>query len=221
MAKTTSHNSLFPRLQKTTDNLISRFDTISSERKNLLKQLTSFVQQRVQTGQTVYLNFICTHNSRRSHLSQLWAQAAAHYYGIKSVQSYSGGTEATAFNPRAVKAMSEAGFDITKIKEGDNPMYEVRFAEGINPVTAFSKVYNDPFNHNKDFAAVMTCSHADENCPLVFGATARIALTYDDPKEFDGTPREAEKYQERVEEIGTEILYAFSQVNKAKHEPAL
>lgn len=221
MARTTSHNSLFPSLQQTTDNLISLFDTICLERKDLLKQLTSFVQQRVQAGQTVYLNFICTHNSRRSHLSQLWAQAASHYYGIKSVQSYSGGTEATAFNPRAVKAMSEAGFDIAKIKEGDNPMYEVRFADGINPVTSFSKVYNDPFNHNKDFAAVMTCSHADENCPLVFGATARIALTYDDPKEFDGTQQEAEKYKERVEEIGTEILYAFSQVNKAKNESAL
>lgn len=207
-------NSLLPQLQITTESLVKRFGSISAERRELLRQLTAFVEQRVQFGQTVYLNFICTHNSRRSHLSQLWAQAAAHYYGILNVQSYSGGTEATAFNPRAVKALSEAGFDIVKIKEGDNPVYEVFFAEGINPVTAFSKVYNDPFNHNKDFAAVMTCSHADENCPLVFGATARIALTYDDPKQFDGTLQEEEKYKERVEQIGTEILYAFSQVKK-------
>lgn len=214
MTRTTSLNPLLPTLQTTTDNLIKRFNTISSERKELLQQLTTFVENRVQAGQTVHLNFICTHNSRRSHLSQLWAQAAAHYYGIPNVQSYSGGTESTAFNPRAVNAMSEAGFDIVKIKESDNPLYEVRFAEGINPVTAFSKTYNDPFNHNKDFAAVMTCSHADENCPLIFGASARIALTYDDPKEFDGTPREAEKYKERVEQIGTEILYAFSQIKK-------
>lgn len=207
-------NSLLPQLQITTESLVKRFGSISAERRELLRQLTAFVEQRVQFGQTVYLNFICTHNSRRSHLSQLWAQAAAHYYGILNVQSYSGGTEATAFNPRAVKALSEAGFDIVKIKEGDNPVYEVFFAEEINPVTAFSKVYNDPFNHNKDFAAVMTCSHADENCPLVFGATARIALTYDDPKQFDGTLQEEEKYKERVEQIGTEILYAFSQVKK-------
>lgn len=207
-------NPLFTKLQITAENLAKQFGSIPPERRELLRQLTTFVEQRVQSGQTVYLNFICTHNSRRSHISQLWAQAAAHYYGIKNVQSYSGGTEATAFNPRAVKAMSEAGFDIVAIKEGENPVYEVRFAEGINPVTAFSKIYNDPFNHNKDFAAVMTCSHADENCPLVFGATARIALTYDDPKEFDGTPEEAQKYKERVEQIGTEILYAFSQVKK-------
>lgn len=208
-------SNLLPTLQTTTNRLIKNFDAISNERKELLKQLTMFVEKRVQTGKTVHLNFICTHNSRRSHLSQLWAQAAAHYYNVPDVQSYSGGTEATAFNPRAVKAMQQAGFDISAIKDGENPVYKVRFADGAKSVTAFSKKFDDPFNHNKDFAAVMTCSHADENCPLVFGATGRIALTYDDPKEFDGTAQEAAKYQERVEQIGTEILYAFSQVKKS------
>lgn len=206
--------NLLPTLQRTSNQLIENFDTISSERKELLKQLTKFVEQRVQAGKTVHLNFICTHNSRRSHLSQLWAQAAAHYYNVPNVQSYSGGTEATAFNPRAVKAMQDAGFEISAIKDGENPVYKVRFADAAKPVTAFSKKYDDPFNHNKDFAAIMTCSHADENCPLVLGATGRIALTYDDPKEFDGTPQESAKYRERVEQIGTEILYAFSQVKK-------
>ncbi|MBX7091163.1 MAG: protein-tyrosine-phosphatase [Cyclobacteriaceae bacterium] len=203
-----------PSLQNTTNNLVKRFSVIPHERKQLLQQLSAFVQSRVQNRQVAHLNFICTHNSRRSHLSQLWAQAAAYYYGVPNVQAYSGGTEATAFNPRAVKAMMDAGFNIVKLKDGDNPVYEVSFAEEINPVRAFSKKYDDPFNHNKDFAAIMTCSHADENCPLVAGAAARIALTYDDPKEFDGTPLEQEKYKERVEQIGTEILYAFSLISK-------
>lgn len=207
-------STLLPTLQTTSNRLIKNFNAISNDRKELLKQLTTFVEKRVQAGKTVHLNFICTHNSRRSHLSQLWAQAAAHYYNVPNVQSYSGGTEATAFNTRAVKAMQEAGFDISVIKDGENPVYKVRFADDAKPVTAFSKKYDDPFNHNKDFAAVMTCSHADENCPLVLGATGRIALTYDDPKEFDGTPQEAAKYRERVEQIGTEILYAFSLVMK-------
>ncbi|MEQ1588614.1 MAG: protein-tyrosine-phosphatase, partial [Cyclobacteriaceae bacterium] len=131
---------------------------------------------------------------------------------INNVSCFSGGTEATAFNPRAVKAMQDAGFNITKTKEGVNPIYEVRFADGVEPMIAFSKTYDDPFNCNKDFAAIMTCSHADENCPLVIGASGRIALTYDDPKEFDGTPLEAAKYAERVHQIGSEIFYAFSQV---------
>lgn len=199
-------------LQTTIDQLTAEFQQIPPERKKTLHELTKFVQEKIESDKPAYLNFICTHNSRRSHLSQLWAQAAAFYYGVKNVSCYSGGTEATAFNPRAVKAMQEAGFQISKTTDGDNPVYEVRFAAEAAPIIAFSKKYDDPFNHNTDFAAIMTCSHADENCPLVLGASGRIALTYDDPKEFDGTPSEAAKYSERVRQIGREILYAFSQV---------
>jgi arsenate reductase (thioredoxin) len=200
--------ALLSSLKPTVEKLISEFDLIPNERKELLHQLVQFVEKKVKAGQNVYLNFICTHNSRRSHLSQIWAQAAAHYFNVPNVFCFSGGTEATAFNPRAVKAMQEAGFSIIMTKGGENPLYEVRFAEGVEPIIAFSKKYDDSFNHNKDFAAIMTCSHADENCPLVLGA-----LTYNDPKEFDGTPLEAAKYSERVDEIGREILFAFSKVN--------
>lgn len=205
-------NTILSSLSPTVEKLAKEFDQIPLERKEILKQLVSFVEIKAKAGQKVYLNFICTHNSRRSHLSQIWAQTAAHYYNIPNVICFSGGTEATAFNPRAVKAMQDAGFNIVKFKEGDNPIYKVSFASDVEPVVAFSKKYDDPFNHNKDFAAVMTCSHADENCPLVLGASARIALTYDDPKNFDGTPQEEAKYAERVNEIGREILFTFSQV---------
>ncbi len=203
---------LFSSLISKVDQFKKEFDQISDERKKILNEFTQFVQSKIAANQTVYLNFICTHNSRRSHLSQLWAQAAAYYYGIGNVKCFSGGTEATAFNLRAVKAMQDAGFNIITTKEGDNPIYEVRYSNDAPPVIAFSKKYDDPFNHNQNFAAVMTCSHADENCPLVLGATKRIALTYNDPKEFDGTPQETEKYSERVHQIGREIFFAFSQV---------
>jgi len=205
---------LITDLQTTTAQLTQEFDKIPAERKKTLGELTRFIQERVNAGLPVYLNFICTHNSRRSHLSQLWAQAGAYYYGVPGVSCFSGGTEATAFNPRAVKAMQDAGFAIVKKKDGENPIYEVRYADDAHAVVAFSKRYDDPFNHNKDFAAIMTCSHADENCPLVFGASARIAITYDDPKDFDGTALETAKYAERVRQIGREILFAFSQVKK-------
>jgi arsenate reductase len=204
--------NLSPELTKTVHQLVGEFDFIPAARKKLLYQLTEFVRSKSESKHPVNLNFICTHNSRRSHLAQIWAQTAAHYYGVSSVFCFSGGTEATAFNPRAVKAMQEAGFAISTAKDGTNPVYEVRFSVEADPVIAFSKVYDDPFNPDKDFAAVMTCTHADQNCPLVLGASARIALTYDDPKDFDGTPQESAKYRGRVHEIGREILYAFSQV---------
>lgn len=208
MSTTTTLSSL----QATIKSLTNEFSQIPESRKPILKELTEFISQKSKAKQAVNLNFICTHNSRRSHISQIWAQAAAHYYGIRNVQCYSGGTEATAFNPRAVKAMQEVGFDIQVFKAGTNPIYKVKFSNDASPLTVFSKKYDDDFNPMNDFAAIMTCSHADENCPLVLGATTRIALTYNDPKDFDGTPQESAKYLERVREIGTEILYAFSQV---------
>jgi arsenate reductase (thioredoxin) len=200
-------------LENTINTLISQFDTIPDDRKVILKQLTDFIQGKQKSNHKIELIFICTHNSRRSHISQLWAQAAAAYYGVGNLVSYSGGTEATAFNPRAVKAMKDAGFKINATTAGDNPVYEVQFSDVANEVIAYSKKYDAANNPKKGFAAIMTCSHADENCPVVFGMEKRISLPYLDPKDFDGTPQEASKYSERVMEIGKEILFAFSQVN--------
>jgi arsenate reductase (thioredoxin) len=204
-------NHVLPTLQTKIETLIREFSGIPNERKTVINQLTQFIKAGLASGEKIKLNFICTHNSRRSHISQLWAQAAAHYFGIGNVETYSGGTEATAFNPRAVKAMQDLGFDITVKQDGKNPVYEGRFSKNAPPVVLFSKKYDDPFNPSENFAAIMTCSHADENCPWIPGASKRIALTYNDPKDFDGTPQEAEKYRERANEIGRDILYAFSQ----------
>jgi protein-tyrosine-phosphatase len=170
------------------------------------------VQKKVAANQPVQLTFICTHNSRRSHFSQLWAQVAAYYYKIPAVKTYSGGTEATAFNPRAVRAIEDAGFNVEKTGAEPNPVYLVHYAEDQSPVRAFSKVYDEGGNPTADFGAVMTCTHADENCPFIPGAV-RLSLPYEDPKAFDGAPEEGAKYAERCRQIACELLYAFSQVS--------
>jgi arsenate reductase (thioredoxin) len=203
---------VLPAVERTIDKLVREFSQIPDERLTIISQLKMFIQEQKDSGNKILLNFICTHNSRRSHISQIWAQTAAHYYGIGNVETFSGGTEATAFNPRAVKAMKQAGFDIVTAKDGQNPVYNVRFSTDAPALTVFSKKYDDDLNPKKGFAAVMTCSHADENCPFIPGASKRVALTYNDPKDFDGTAQEEAKYSERVHEIGREILYAFSQV---------
>jgi len=202
---------VLPAIEQTIDKLINEFDQITDERKAAIAHLKIFINENKDAGNKILLNFICTHNSRRSHIAQIWAQTAAHYYGINNVETFSGGTEATAFNPRAVIAMKKAGFDISTSKDGENSVYKVKFSNDAPALTVFSKRFDDDFNPKTGFAAVMTCSHADENCPFIPGAK-RIALTFDDPKEFDGTPLEAAKYSERVHDIGREILYAFSQV---------
>lgn len=205
--------TLYTSVAKSIEVYAKEFDQIPEDRRDALKQIALFVKSKVDAGESAELIFICTHNSRRSHMSQIWAQTAAAYYGISNVVAYSGGTEATAFNPRAVKAMEDVGFKIKKMSEGTNPVYEVRFADDGNVIKAFSKKYDGDGNPKNGFAAVMTCSQADKSCPFVRGATDRIAIPYDDPKEFDGTPEVNAKYAERVHQIGREILYAFSLVN--------
>jgi len=188
------------------------FSLISDDRKELLNQFAEYISNKLKADKEINLTFICTHNSRRSHISQIWAQTAAEYFNIPNIKCYSGGTEATAFNPRAVKAMQKAGFKIDKQDDSENPVYLVYYSDEKEPIKCFSKVYSDEFNPQKDFAAIMTCSDADENCPVVFGAEARFPIRYEDPKEFDGTELEEAKYDERVEQIGREMLYAFSKV---------
>lgn len=187
---------------------------IPAERKEQLDSIAVYVKNKLSAGKQANLIFICTHNSRRSHTAQLWAAAAACYYGVEGINSYSGGTEATAFNISAIKALTEAGFKIDLVTPGKNPVFDVKFGEKTPAITAFSKRYMDEPNPTSDFAAIMTCSHADESCPYVTGADGRIAIPYDDPKASDGTPQQAAVYKERCLQIATEILYVFAQLKK-------
>jgi arsenate reductase (thioredoxin) len=209
-------SKLYAPITKYLQTVEKEFDKIPEERKAQLKKVALFVKTKLSSEKKASLIFICTHNSRRSHMAQLWAYAAAEYYGIKGISNFSGGTENTAFNERAVKALIAGGFIITKKTEGINPMYEVKYAEATTPLTVFSKKYMDSPNPTSNFAAIMTCAHADKNCPIVAGASIKIAIPYEDPKEADGKPNEAAVYNERSKQIATEILYAFSIVKNGK-----
>ncbi len=192
---------------------VEEFDQIPEDRGKVLRRIAGYVREQLESGREARLVFICTHNSRRSHMSQLWAQTAVEYFGIPGANTYSGGTEATAFNPRAVAAMQRAGFAVEKSGRGGNPRYHVGNGPERPSMTAFSKVYFHQSNPQEDFCAIMACSQADESCPLVRGADYRIALPYDDPKAFDGTDLESAKYDERCRQISREMLYLFSQVD--------
>jgi protein-tyrosine phosphatase/arsenate reductase len=205
------HVSLTPELEDYIAGALGEVNRIPAERRIKLGELASFISERADAGKPVRLTFICTHNSRRSHLSQIWAQTAAHYFSIPGIETFSGGTEATAFNPRAVAAIERAGFAVAT-GEGSNPVVEVRWAVDGPTMECFSKVYDQDPNPKQDFAALMTCSAADAACPIVFGADARIAIPFDDPKAFDGTDQETSKYDERCRQIAREMLWVFSEV---------
>lgn len=189
----------------------SKFDSISPPRKKDLEKVSDYIRSSLEKGKTAKLNFICTHNSRRSHLAQIWTSVASTYYGLDGIETYSGGTEATALNPRAVAALERCGFKIEN-PGGENPKYKIHFSEDSEPLICFSKTFDDPFNPDSGFAAIMTCSDADENCPFVPGAEFRKPITYRDPKESDGTDRETEIYDERCKQIASEMFYLMSLV---------
>ena len=190
-------------------------ERISEERKIILQPLIEFISSKITKNEEVRLNFICTHNSRRSHLSQIWAQTMANYYQIENVFCYSGGTEATAMFPKVVETLRNQGFEILKLSETENPVYAVKFAENEHAVICFSKKYNDDFNPKSAFAAILTCDSADENCPIVYGAEARIPIKYEDPKKSDGTPEMNETYFNRSLEIATEMKFVFENLRKS------
>jgi arsenate reductase len=190
------------------------FETLTKERKNTLQPLIEYIQDKVDQQQEIRLNFICTHNSRRSHLAQIWAQTAAAHFKIQKVSCYSGGTEATALFPIVAQTLMQTGFSIQIIGSGSNPIYAIKFGENEPSIIGFSKTYDDDFNPKSAFAAIMTCTQADEGCPFIAGAEKRIAIPFEDPKVFDGTPVQTEKYEERSLQIATELFYVFSQIKQ-------
>lgn len=191
-------------------NVIQSFDSIPEDRRGPLQEAADFIVQRVQRGNDANLSFICTHNSRRSHMSQVWLEAAATSYGIPNVHTYSGGVEVNACNIRTVRAMRRAGLSVAASTGGTNPVYLVQFADGVAPVRAYSKAFNAKENPQKDYAALMCCADADKRCPVVTGSSARIAIHYDDPKISDGTSAETATYDERCKQIATEMFYIMS-----------
>lgn len=196
------------------DSVIStlKVESISNSRKEELKPLVDFIQLKINSKDAIRINFICTHNSRRSHLSQIWAQTMAYYFNINNVFCYSGGTEATALFPMVAETLKNSGFKINSIAETSNPIYSIKYSDNSHPIIGFSKKLDSEFNPKSGFAAIMTCSQADSGCPFIAGAEKRIPLTFEDPKAFDNTPQQAEKYQERSLQIATEMFYVFSQI---------
>ena len=207
----TKKSNLYTEIQHT----VADFNesNFSDERKSIVQPLIDYIQDKVNNKEMIRLNFICTHNSRRSHLSQVWAQTMANYFNIKNVFCYSGGTEATALFPMVAETLQNSGFQIKTISTNENPIYSIKYADNAHPVIGFSKKLDDDFNPKSEFAAIMTCSQADGGCPFIAGAEKRIPITFDDPKAFDNTPQQAEKYNERSLQIATELFYVFSQIN--------
>lgn len=202
---------LFQKLLTQINNIDEK--SVIEQRKIILQPLIDYINLKHNNREEVRLNFICTHNSRRSHLAQVWAQTIAQYFNLRQVFCYSGGTESTSIYIAAVKALKQFGFEIDVIADNDNPVYSIKYSLNQSPIIGFSKCFDHPFNPKTDFAAILTCSDADEGCPFIEGADVRIPMTFEDPKAYDNTNLQSEKYIQRGLQIATELKYVFSKVN--------
>ena len=198
-----------PCLLSTIKTVISH--EIAASRKPILNELVKYINSKKASKREVHLNFICTHNSRRSQFCQIWAETASAYYN-KKTYCYSGGLVVTEFNVNAVNTMKKCGFDVIK-SASKNPTYSLYYSNSrLRPISVFSKLYNDPANKANSFAAITTCSDAEENCPFILNAEKRIFLQYDDPKLFDNLPNKMEKYFDCSLQIASELFYVFRNV---------
>ena len=201
---------LYPQLKLFCDSLTQQYNSIPDERKIVLQTIAQYIQAKQNNNQKTNLVYICTHNSRRSHFGQVWATVAAYYYGIKNIQTFSGGTEVTAFNANAISALRNQGFTIETNNEPIiNPHFKVYYTDNLY-CKCFSKIYDDDVNPKEYFAAIMTCGHAETNCPFIPFCELRVSTTYNDPKIADNTAIQEETYYNRSKEIATEQFYLFS-----------
>jgi arsenate reductase len=199
------NRQLYPKLSASCMDLLEEAEQIGAARRAELTKLADYLR----TTDTPRLLFVCTHNSRRSHLAQAWAWVAGLFFNRAGVTTYSGGTETTALYPQAGVALKDAGFELSVGPEDRNPKYTLKAGGHIPPIFLWSKVFDDASNPKTDFAVVTVCSAAEEACPAVPGTSVRIHLPYEDPKAFDDTKRKASAYIERSHQIGREMLWAF------------
>lgn len=187
-------------------------DSLPQDRQVLLDGVCDYISTRVKRGEPVRLVFICTHNSRRSHLAQVWCQIAAARYNVPGIETFSGGTEATACNIRTVRVLRRAGLSVVATSQTDNPVYLAQYSDALPPLQLYSKVYSSNGNPSSGFAAMLCCSDADEQCPLVSGSDGRFGLHYEDPKSADNSPAERQRYDERNLQIAQEMFRVMSEV---------
>ncbi len=221
-----SRTRLLPEVASHVALLSTSLDMIDEPHQAAGRRLANWIASQYQPGRPLHITVICTGNSRRSILGATMGNIAAAYYGMPEIRFHSGGTSPSAFNSRSIAALRAIGVEVeptgNEAPRGEpdtpNPTYRVRWGKpGASEelpleTVEFSKMYLDPSNPQRDFAALLVCGEADASCPVVKGAALRLSMPYLDPKIYDGSSFEAAKYAERRDDIGRLMLSVMLQV---------
>lgn len=182
---------------------------IKDSRLDILNKIAEKIASELEDRDKVNINFICTHNSRRSQMGQVWAFYASEYFNIKNTFTFSGGIETTAFHRNTVKTLQKVGFEFNIMDfSHQNPKYLISFKNTKKNILGFSKKY-DCEENNYPYIAITTCDDADENCPFIPDALTRFHLPYTDPKSADKTDFQDKKYLETNAQIAAEMFIIF------------
>ena len=185
---------------------------IDDNRKELLLKIANKIVVNYNNND-ININFICTHNSRRSQLGQVWSFFAADYFKLP-INAFSGGTEVTAFHRNTVKTLTEVGFkfDVDEFSH-TNPIYRISFSDDKPSLLGYSKLYNNIENKTPYFV-LTTCNNADENCPFIPEAIDRFHVPYTDPKHSDDSAIQDETYLKTSRIIAAQMYFLFNEIKK-------
>jgi arsenate reductase len=123
--------------------------------------------------------FLCTGNSCRSQMAEAWTK---HLKGDQ-FEAYSAGVKPKDIDPRAIRAMAEAGLDISGQKSKD--------------VDALGST---------EFDYVITlCDNARESCPYFPAKTRLIHRGFDDPPKLAEKSKNEEEAMTHYHRVRDEI----------------
>ena len=186
---------------------------LEKSRKDRLVKIAQIIKINHEQQNIVKITFICTHNSRRSQFSQVWAYISSLYFKLDFIKPFSGGTEIDTVNLNVINSLISSGLKIEKTHKG-KAIYLLKSFKKDKGINLYSKVYNSKLNPSKHFIAIMTCSDADQMCPVIKGADKKIFLPYSDPIVSDNKGLEKEVYNQTCSIIAKEMFYLMKQVKK-------
>jgi arsenate reductase len=123
--------------------------------------------------------FLCTGNSCRSQMAEGWAR----HLRSSTIQAFSAGVVPQGMNAMAVKAMAEAGVDIS--------------AQASKHVDSLREMQFD--------YVVTVCDNAHESCPLFPGKAKIVHINFDDPPQLAKAAKTEEEALSHYRRVRDEI----------------
>jgi len=179
------------------DKYIDNLDNVILEdyQEKRVKKISQELKSSINTYKKIV--FICTHNSRRSQLCEVWGSILSKRFNL-DLFFYSAGTKKTEVYTEVIKSLQRAGLEIDM--EGKIKLMH-------NQIELHSKTLDEI--KEDEFIAMMTCSDAEKNCPVDQRSKKNIILFYDDPKKYDRTIHESNEYDKTCRLIASELNAIF------------